>query len=163
VTYNAAQNMAIFSPTSALTASTGYTLTVTTGVKDAAGNALAAQATSAFTTTASADAVAPTVTTVSPTNGSSGVAVNSPVAVTFSEAMDPTTINGTTFTVKVTSSSAAVAGSISYNSTTHVATFTPTASLAAGTGYTVTVTTGVKDLGQNAMAAQFTSTFTTAP
>jgi hypothetical protein len=163
VTYNAAQNMAIFSPTSALTPSTGYTLTVTTGVKDVAGNALAAQATSTFTTTAGADAVAPTVTAVSPTNGASGVDVNSPVAVTFSEAMDPTTINGTTFTVKVTSSSAAVAGSISYNSTTHVATFTPTSSLAAGTGYTVTVTTGVKDLAQNAMAAQFTSTFTTAP
>lgn len=163
VTYNAAQNMAIFSPTSTLTASTGYTLTVTTGVKDAAGNALAAQATSAFTTTAGADAVAPTVTAVSPTNGASGVAVNSPVAVTFSEAMDPTTINGTTFTVKVTSSSAAVAGTISYNSTTHVATFAPTASLTAGTGYTVTVTTGVKDLAQNAMVGQFTSTFTTAP
>jgi hypothetical protein len=163
VTYNAAQNMAIFSPTSALTPSTGYTLTVTTGVKDVAGNALAAQATSTFTTTAGADAVAPTVTAVSPTNGASGVDVNSPVAVTFSEAMDPTTINGTTFTVKVTSSSAAVAGSISYNSTTHVATFTPTSSLAAGAGYTVTVTTGVKDLAQNAMAAQFTSTFTTAP
>ena len=166
VTYNAAQNMAIFSPTSALAPSTGYTLTVTTGVKDVAGNALAAGTVpnpSTFTTTAGADAVAPTVTAVSPTNGASGVAVNSAVAVTFSEAMDPTTINGTTFTVKVTSSSAAVAGSISYNSTTHVATFTPTTSLTVGTGYTVTVTIGVKDLAQNAMAAQFTSTFTTAP
>jgi len=163
VTYNAAQNMAIFSPTSALTPGTGYTLTVTTGVNDAAGNALAATTASSFTTTASADAAAPTVTAVSPANGTSGVPVNSTVTVTFSEAMDPTTITGTTFNLRVTSSSAAVAGSINYNSTTRVATFTPTASLTAGTGYTVTVTTGVRDLAQNALAAQFTSTFTTAP
>jgi hypothetical protein len=103
------------------------------------------------------------VTGVTPTAGASGVPVNSAVTATFSEAMDPTSITSTTFNVKVTSSSALVAGSMSYNSTTRVATFTPTASLTAGTGYTITVTTGVNDLAQNAMAAQVTSTFTTAP
>ena len=60
VTYNAGMNMAIFSPTLPLVVSTGYTVTVTTGVKDVAGNAMASQFTSTFTTTAGADATAPT-------------------------------------------------------------------------------------------------------
>ena len=132
-------------------------------VEDLAGNALALEFTSTFTTTAGADATAPTVTAVSPTNLAIGVSVNSVVTVTFSEGMDPTTITGTTFNLKVTAGGAVVAGSVSYNSATNVATFTPTASLTSNTNYTVTVTTGVKDLAGNAMAAQFTSTFTTAP
>jgi hypothetical protein len=162
VSYNAGMNMAIFTPTSPL-AATGYTVTVTTGVEDVAGNALASQFTSTFTSTAGPDATAPTVTGVVPASGATGVSVNSAVTVTFSEGMDPTTINGTTITLKNTVTSAAVAGTVSYNSTTNVATFTPTSALTAGTGYTVTVTTGVKDLAGNAMAAQVTSTFTTAP
>ena len=35
--------------------------------------------------------------------------------------------------------------------------------LAQGTNYTVTVSTGVKDVAGNALAAQFTSTFNTQP
>lgn len=163
VSYNAGMNMAIFTPTAPLNVSTGYTVTVTTGVGDVAGNPLAAQFTSAFTTAAVPDATAPTVTGVTPTNGATGVSVSSAVTVTFSEAMDPTTINGTTITLRNTVTSAAVSGTLSHNSATNVATFTPASGLTAGTGYTVTVTTGVRDLAGNAMAAQFTSAFTTAP
>ncbi|HYN82562.1 MAG TPA: Ig-like domain-containing protein [Gemmatimonadaceae bacterium] len=163
VSYNAGMNMAIFTPTSPLAASTGYTVTVTTAVEDVAGNPLASQFTSTFTTTAGADATAPTVTAVTPANLSTGQTVNSHVQITFSEGMDPTTITGTTFTVRVTATSALVTGTVSYTPASNVATFTPTGGLTPNTNYTVTVTTGVRDLAQNAMAAQFTSTFTTAP
>src|SRR5262249_28360865 len=53
---------------------------------------------------------------------------------------------------------------VSYNATTNVATLTPSAALAYSTQYTVTVVggaSGVKDQAGNAMAANFTSSFTT--
>jgi hypothetical protein len=154
--------VATFTPTGALAFGTGYTVTVTTGVKDLAGNAMATQFTSTFTSAAAPDTTPPTVVAVSPANGAASVAVTSPVNITFNEAMDATTINGTTVSLKTTSSGTVVSGAVTYNAATNVATFTPTGALAFGTGYTVTVTTGVKDLAGNAMAAQFTSTFGTA-
>jgi hypothetical protein len=163
VSYDAGTNTATFTPTSALSNNTGYTVTITTGVKDVAGNALAAQSTSTFTTVA--DTTAPTIIANSPTNGQTGVAVNSAVTITFSEAMDASTIisPATNIKLNVTTGGASVAGTVSYNSTSHVATFTPTSNLTANTNYTATVTTGVKDAAGNALAFSATFTFTTAP
>jgi hypothetical protein len=162
VAYNAATNTATFTPTAALVTGTGYTVTVTTGVKDAAGNSMTVPFTSAFTTFVP-DTTPPTVTSVLPANSATNVAVNTAVNITFSEAMDATTITTTTIKLNNTNTSAAIAGAVSYNAATHVATFTPTVALANGTGYTVTATTGVKDVSGNALASPFTSTFTTVP
>jgi len=160
VSYNAATNTATFTPSAPLAQSTSYTATITTGARDTFGNALASNFAWTFTTI---DTTPPTVTAVSPTNGATGVAVTTAVNITFSKSMDPTTINTTTITLKNTNTSAAAAGAVTYNSGTRVATFTPNASLVNGTGYTVTVTTGVKDVSGNALASQFTSSFTTIP
>jgi hypothetical protein len=73
------------------------------------------------------------------------------------------TINATTFTLKTTVGSVAVAGVVSYNAATRVATFTPSANLAANTNYTATVTTGAKDTAGNALAVNASFSFTTAP
>jgi len=76
-----------------------------------------------------------------------------------------TTLSGN-FTLKVTATSAAVAGTVSYNAATREATFTPTASLTANTNYTATVSTGAKDAGGNPIAANDPNriiVFTTAP
>jgi hypothetical protein len=148
-------------PAADLANNTSYTLTVTTGVKDVAGNALVANSASTFTTVA--DTTPPTITGTSPLNGATGVAVSSAITVTFSEPMDQSTINTTTFTVKTTSGSVPVAGTVSYNTTTRVATFTPASALTANTSYTVTVTTGAKDLAGNALAVNASFAFTTAP
>ena len=83
------------------------------------------------------------------------------MTVTFSENMDSTTINGTNFKLNVTSGGAAVAGTVSYNAATRVATFTPSANLTAATNYTATVTTGVKDSAGNPLAVNGTFAFTT--
>jgi hypothetical protein len=59
VSYNAATNTATITPTAALASSTAYTVVVksgTSGVKDVAGNALAADVTQAFTTAAASKA-----------------------------------------------------------------------------------------------------------
>jgi len=95
----------------------------------------------------------PTVTSTDPANGATGVAINKKISATFSEAMDPLTITNLTFTV------AGVSGAVTYSGVT--ATFTPTSNLAAGTTYTATITTGAKDLADNALAANYTWSFTT--
>ena len=79
--------------------------------------------------------------------------------------MNPATLNGTltNFTVRTTVGSVAVLGTVSYNATTRIATFTPTANLAPNTGYTVTITSGATDLAGNGLAGNFIFTFTTGP
>jgi hypothetical protein len=155
VTYTG--TVATFTPTAALAANTVYTGTVTTAAKDVAGNALGANYTWSFTTSAVADVTAPTVLSVTPVINATSVAVNSKATVTFSEAMNSATITPTTFTLKQGSTS--VAGTISYSGTT--ATFTPSAALAGNTVYTGTITTGAKDAAGNAMASNYTWSFTT--
>jgi len=167
VTCNSPCTVATLDPTADLLNNTSYTVTVVggaSGVKDVAGNALASTSTSTFTTIA--DTTPPTITNTSPTNGATNVAVTSVVTVTFSEDMDGTTINGTTFTLKTTVGSVAVAGTVSYNAATRIATFTPSANLLANTSYTATIlggASGAKDLAGNSLAVNATFSFTTAP
>jgi len=158
VTYTG--NTATFTPTSALTGGTVYTGTVTTGAKDIAGNALAANYTWTFTTApvVVADVTPPTVLSAIPANNATLVAVNGTTAVTFSETMTASTISTSTFTLK--QGTTAVAGTVSYSGTT--ATFTPTGDLSGGKVYTGTITTGAKDAAGNAIAANYTWSFTTA-
>ena len=92
-----------------------------------------------------------------PLNNLTGVARNKTIAFTFSEAMDPLTINSSTFTLK--QGGTAVNGAVSYAGTT--ATFTPTTTLAAGTAYTATVSTGAKSMTGNSLASNSVWTFTT--
>ena len=163
VTYNAATNTATLTPTSPLANGTNYTATVTTGVKDLAQNQLAAQSTWTFTTIN--DTTPPTVILTAPVNGRVGFPKDSIVAVTFSEDMNPATLNGTltNFTVKTTVGSITVTGTVAYNATTRIATFTPTANFAPNTGYTVTITSGATDLAGNGLAVNSIFTFTTGP
>lgn len=150
-------NIASLKPTSNLTASTVYTATITTGVQDLAGNALAVSKIWSFTTGAAADTTAPTVSSVNPANSSTGIVVNSNVVATFSEAMDPVTFTTTTFTLK--QGATTIPGAVSYLGTS--ATFNPTSNLAASTAYTATITTGVTDLAGNALASNYVWSFTT--
>ena len=103
------------------------------------------------------DTTAPTVTAVVPANAATGVAVNSAITATFSEAMDPLTITTTTFTL--TQGGTPVAGAVTYAGVT--ATFNPDANLTASTLYTATITTGAEDLAGNALAVNKVWTFTT--
>jgi hypothetical protein len=102
--------------------------------------------------------VPPMVTSTDPINNVTGVARNKVVALTFSEAMDPLTINTSTFTLK--QGTTAVSGTVAYSGTT--ATFTPSNVLASSITYTATITTGAKDLAGNALAANTVWSFTTA-
>jgi ice-binding like protein/Big-like domain-containing protein len=103
----------------------------------------------------------PGVGSVTPPTGSVALCPN-PVVITatFSKAMNPATINTSTFTL-ADSTGASVAGTPSLDSTGLVATFTPTNALAVKTTYTATITTGARDTFGNTLATDFTWTFTT--
>ncbi len=103
------------------------------------------------------DLKSPTVTTTSPENNATNVARNNPVTITFSEAMDPLTINSSTIIIKQGASE--VPGVVTYDGTT--ATFIPTDNFSALTEYSVTVTTNVKTLAGKAFDANSITSFTT--
>lgn len=86
-----------------------------------------------------------------------GVARSTNVEFIFSEAMDPLTINNSTFTLK--EGSDPVPGTVSYSGTT--ATFTPSSPLAANTIYTATMTTGATSLTGNSLVTNEVWSFTT--
>jgi hypothetical protein len=164
LSYNSATNAATLTPTAPLLNNVTYRVTVTTGVTDVAGNALASQVTWKFKTIA--DTTPPTVVSTYPSNGRPDFPKDSVVTVTFSEEMNPATLNGTltNFTVMTTLGSVNVPGTVSYKISTKTATFLPTGgSFAGSTGYTVTVTSGAKDLAGNGLAGNFTITFQTRP
>jgi predicted small lipoprotein YifL len=94
------------------------------------------------------DVTPPAVILTSPINGAQNVAINSSITITFSEAMDASTINEQTITLSMGTGN--VPGSVTYSDTTAV--FKPASSLNPGTTYTITVDGGVKDVAGNAMA-----------
>ncbi|WP_407709858.1 Ig-like domain-containing protein [Arthrobacter nitrophenolicus] len=109
------------------------------------------------------DSTAPTVTSTSPADKSTNIAATTDVTGTFSEPMNGSTVSSSTFTL--TPAPAGTNG-VSYNSANNTAIFNPGTDLAPGTTYTATIkggTSGVKDLAGNALAADKTWTFTTAP
>jgi hypothetical protein len=166
VSYDAATRIATLTPTLPLAAATSYTATVRGGatdprVKDVAGNALAANRTWSFTI----DATPPTVTAITPANGATGLATTITVTATFSEVMNATTIDTTTFVLR-DSTSTVVTATVTYNPTNRTATLTPSSPLRAATTYTATVKGGttdprVKDAAGNALAVDRVWSFTT--
>src|SRR5450759_160899 len=147
--------IATFTPTDPLLAGLLYTATMTTGVTDLAGNALAADIVLTFTTDA-----APTVSSTDPADLATGVVLNKIVTATFSVPMDPLTFTATTattFTIK--QGTTPVAGTVSYSGST--ATFTPAANLAINTLYTATITTGAKNVQCTPLASDKVWSFTT--
>ncbi|MGA2281191.1 MAG: Ig-like domain-containing protein [Verrucomicrobiota bacterium] len=159
VAYVAASRIATFTPASNLAPGTTYTNTITTGATDLAGNALATNFVWSFTTGASTDTTAPTVSSTIPTDTAMGVPINQTINATFSKAMDPATITSANFTV--TGPDGTVTGTVAYVAASQIATFTPASNLAPGTMYTNTITTGVTDMESNALATSFVWNFTT--
>ena len=100
----------------------------------------------------------PSVTNVTPADNAADVEPDGVVTVTFSEDMDPATINNTN--LYLTGPSGNVPGAVTYDAGTRTATFTPAGRSPFLSQYTVTVTTGAASTDAVAMAADFTSTFT---
>lgn len=149
---------ATFKPLQALAYNTVYVVTITTGVKDLAGNPPATEYVRSFTTGIAPDTVPPRVIKTMPSDKAI-VGVNTPVTATFSEAVKDSTITAATFFASA--NGAAVPGVVDYAGTTAI--FTPASLLQYGTTYTITITTGVQDLSGNPLAGNVIWTFTTVP
>src|SRR3989304_6037290 len=106
------------------------------------------------------DTTPPTVSSTSPASNATGVAVNSAISATFSEDMNSSTINTSTFTLS-DSDGNNVSGTVSFGCCDKTATFTPSSNLAYSTTYTATITTGTKDMGENPLTSDYLWTFTT--
>ena len=143
-------------PTEPLIASTWYNVSVSS-VTDIAGNSSSVSSAS-FTTGVLPDTTAPVVESVSPAALSNTVPVNARIVLRFNETIaNPAQQTGT---IAVTpSGGSAVAGSLSLSSDRRTATFTPAASLAASTAYTIAVAAFRDDTGN--VVTPFTSSFTT--
>ncbi|MDD5224148.1 MAG: Ig-like domain-containing protein, partial [bacterium] len=150
---------AFFTPTSSLTLNTLYTATITTGVKDLAGNIMAANYVWSFTTGQTTDTTPPLLSFTTPPNGAAAVALNASITAIFSEAMDFRTISTATFTLR--KGTTPVAGAVTYVGVT--ALFTPTIRLDPNTEYTAWISNTIKDQCGNPLAADHSWTFTTGP
>jgi Domain of unknown function (DUF4082)/Bacterial Ig-like domain len=102
------------------------------------------------------DLVGPSVVSTTPASGATGVPLDAQVMATFGE---PINASGLTFTLRDDTAGQNVAGSFSYDSGTATVTFSPTASLAPGHGFTAKVG-GAKDVAGNAMSGQYQWSFT---
>ena len=124
----------------------------------------AASSTDASSTDASwTDAISgavPMVLSNTPLSLATNVSINKKPTATFSEAMNATTINDLTFTVK--QGSVSVPGTVTLDGATNTATFTPAGPLEIDLLYTATLTTGAKGTSNTALAADHVWTFTTA-
>ena len=95
------------------------------------------------------------------TNTSDNVVTGTEVTATFSQLMDPETVNSLTFTVRESNGND-VPGTVVMNDAHTVATFTPTwSALNPNTSYTATVTMAAKNAAGVAMANPVEWTFTT--
>ncbi len=113
----------------------------------------------------------PTIVSVSPANNQEGVLTNEKIEVVFSEDMDPSTINANTFIVMQRTTpesggyrSIAINEPVTYTGRT--ATFKPTYGVFSpnqqyGNVFTVTITTGAKDLAGNSLLQNYVWSFTT--
>jgi len=157
VSYDATNKIAAFKPLGELAPNTMFSAVITVAARDMSGTPLAAPFDFSFTTRATKDTSPPDIVVINVAADATCVPVAQKIMVTFDEQMDSLTLNPTTFFIE------GVAGTVSYDVVSETATFTPSVSLAANTVFTITVTTGAKDMGGVPLATPFNLTFTTGP
>jgi hypothetical protein len=106
--------------------------------------AFAADAGGPYVARYAADALAPKVVAAAPVAGGTGVDTSVHPAVTFSEAMDPSTLTSATVQLR-DPLGALVPASLTYDPATRTATLSPPGALLAGATYTVSVAGGTAD------------------
>ncbi|MCK5066204.1 MAG: Ig-like domain-containing protein [Bacteroidales bacterium] len=138
-----------------------YTLQITGGVTDLKGNGLLVPQIPYTFTTEDPDLEAPNVTDMIPDYGIDTIFTNANIMVFFSEAMDAiSTPDGFSLTYN---GGQMVQGIYSWDQDLKILTFDPDSFLDEGTGYTVSVTSGLKDLSGNPLEKDSVLIFSTVP
>ena len=114
---------------------------------------------------AKTDSSLPTVTSTTPANGVTNIPATSIIKATFSEVIQASTVNPSTFVLK-NSGGISIAGAVTLSGDGRTGIFTPSSPLAPFTSFTATVSpnsaNSVKDLAGNAMTTPYVWSFTTA-
>jgi hypothetical protein len=106
-----------------------------------------------------ADTTRPAVSSTSPASGATSVATSAAVTATFDEDILGTSVSTGSFTLA--DSQGPVAGAVTFDGASDVATFTPSQSLSLLSTYTATLTTAIDNLSGNGLATDYTWRFTT--
>ncbi|HEY6583039.1 MAG TPA: Ig-like domain-containing protein [Rubrobacter sp.] len=104
------------------------------------------------------DTTAPRVTRTVPVANATGVVPAANVTATFSEDINASIINGTTFQLFKKGSTKKLAAAVSYSASTDTATLDPTSSLQGGATYKAVVSTVARDLAGNFLDQNSAST-----
>ena len=152
-TFNGAE--VLFTPSNLLTLNTIYTATITTAVKNPAGVSIANDYIWKFNTGVS---LAPTVISTDPEDNETNVPLNKVIIATFSEIMNPATINVTTFSLM----NGAINVPVSFGFNGVDVGFTPVSPLLANITYTATITTGAQNMAGVDLDLDYVWEFTTA-
>jgi len=150
----------VFTPNQRFDSQTTYTATLTTGIRSVEGVPLAKADIWTFTTPSPSalTGVLTSIASTAPAAGQTDVALNAGVNVSFHQVMDPTTINGNTFTV-TDAGGTQVPGTVHYSGLT--ASFVPALSLQPQTTYRAVVSSAAKSLSGVPMDQNHTWIFTT--
>ena len=150
-------------PTTALAPLSVYDVAMTTGIQSAAGSPLLASRFTMFGTGLVQDILPPTVARVNPGIDLLEIPVNTSVNIEFSEPVNAVTVNSNT--IMLSANGTPVAGRFFFGAgdlgPNTIVTFTPDVNLDSDTVYTLTVTSGLADVTDNALPADFMSSFTT--
>jgi YD repeat-containing protein len=126
-------------------------------LQDAAGNGVNFFS-SSFTTAAVRSTTLPQVVSVAPTDGATNIGLNATVVLTFSESLNPSTVNSNTFGL-LSNSGVPLGVNVSISADNRTVMLNANA-LPASSAVTVAVTAGVQDLSGNALLP-FRSQFNT--
>lgn len=143
-----------FKPTVNLLPNTTYTATISNGVQNLSGVSMVSDYVWTFTTGVS---IAPFVVFTDPIHNATNVSLNKIIKATFSEVMNPATLNNSTFTLM--NGSIVVPGTFSF--TGAMVSFIPTAALLENTTYTTTINTGAQNSSGEGLLADYIWNFTT--
>lgn len=158
VNFDASQQLATLelAPTVILAPATNYTATVSDAKSLASGLTMASPYVWRFTTGITADTTRPRVSLTVPATTNpgplTGVPANTAISAVFTEAMAPASLNAASFTLTCAAPCVSPPGAVSYSVARKTAFFKPSAALAVGTTYTVTVTRAATDLARNQLA-----------
>ncbi|HLF07702.1 MAG TPA: Ig-like domain-containing protein [Thermoplasmata archaeon] len=152
--WSAGDTKVTWTPGAPLTASTLYTVTISTAAKSAAGVALPAPHVFSFTT--ASGAVPPSVSFTVPPDGEPNFPVNADIQITFSIAMDKTATQGAISAVP------AIAGAFTWSVGDTKLTWNPGSDLQSSVDYLVNISTAAKSAAGTPLAAPYTFSFRTA-
>ncbi len=113
------------------------------------------------TLNASLSPTPPDVASLSPADGTTGIALSAAVVISFTEAIDAASLNDTTVRLILTDDGTTVAVVRSLSPDRRVVTLRPTMLLQSDTAYAIEVTTGIRDLNGRGLVTPQTVNFHT--